>query len=769
MASLEISTADYADKVLGAWQGRLAGLTLGSNLQGSAFPGSLAGWPTTPSQPYAGPWMDFPLVWLATLEQRPGEVTPEDLAAAWMDHLAYNQSELGFAALNMRRGLRPPASGFHSNPAKHGVAGFARAEIWALTAPGAPQIAAARACYDSRMDHAEEGVWSAMFLAALQSSAFFLSDTMSLLTIGLAMIPRTCRTAIAVKAALATWQQGRTWLTAREAVMNSLGGGVGNDAALTAGFFTIGFLAALGGFGEAICAAANCGFESEAAAGAVGSTLGILLGARGLPPAWIAPLAGVIIPGVGLVNFRAAATTQELADRTAALGAQIVSACCHDTAICETVAVPESPDVQQPAAPPSADGARDVADPAHAASGAAEPAAALVAPPSVAPTERAEAPASSPVPDDTDLTEPVPTPQAAVPSDLPAPLPVATAAIPQPINSDAATVPQTEVLEQDEAEQLTAPPQVTAAPAAPDWSGAIAWADSTSIKPLLVAPPCSTSSPAGAFTVTMDMGANAAVAYNENRQLQFTVLNTTDQPFDGRVSLLAPAGWQVAAPPDYGQRHVIAAGAAARFGFAVMVREGSAFIDIANALTLRLDPSDGGSTMFAEFVILGASCWVVTGPFASFGGDGYDRAGAPEDRPGLAERYTSRLQQSIGWERRVFAEASMDLESLFRSSEGVCYGQTVFRSRAARDARLVVNSNYGVKVWLNGALVFRRLNKDPWLPQVGSGPWAVDISLRAGDNVIMVKWVRSAEPIRFVVGLADGSGCGIADIGNTGW
>src|SRR5262249_23365804 len=162
-----------------------------------------------------------------------------------------------------------------------------------------------------------------------------------------------------------------------------------------------------------------------------------------------------------------------------------------------------------------------------------------------------------------------------------------------------------------------------------------------------------------------------------------------------------------------------------------------------------------GEAVEAEFVLMGAACWWTVGVFANFDGEGFDRSYLPEDRPGLHESYVARNLQNARWEKAAFPESVLDLEPGFRSSPGVCYGQTIFRSPTMREARLVANTNSGVKVWLNGALVLRRFQRDVFRPVLGSGNWAVDVLLNAGDNPVMVKWVRGSEPYQFSLTLSD--------------
>jgi hypothetical protein len=141
----------------------------------------------------------------------------------------------------------------------------------------------------------------------------------------------------------------------------------------------------------------------------------------------------------------------------------------------------------------------------------------------------------------------------------------------------------------------------------------------------------------------------------------------------------------------------------------------------------------------------------------------------PEDRPGLSENYVARNLQSVRWEKRIFPESALDLEPLFKGSSGVCYGQTILRSPFNREARLTASSNNGVKVWMHGSLVMRRHQRTTFRPTLNEENWTADITLRQGDNPIMVKWVRGIEPYQFSLTVCDRQGRALPDVGNTWW
>lgn len=834
MAALTLTTEAYRDKVLGGWHGKSAGLTLGAPQRGQRVPGRNNYYSPVPGQPVAGLALDFPLVWLDTLETAGPAIAPEDLAVAWLEHLDYQQDEFAYAAQNLRRGVPPPASGAHSNWFRHSSGGLVRADLWAMVAPGAPQVAAAYAYHDSKLDHSEDGIWATMFLAALGSAAFFLTDPLTLLTIGLAMIPRTCRTARAVKTGLAAAQRAASWLEARESILNEVGHQNYTDVAQNIGFITLGLFYGGRDFGPALCSAVNCGYDSETVGGALGAILGIQRGKSGIPDDWLRPIGDLVIPGHGLRDFEAPMTLTEVGDRTVAIGLKIAADRIPDIEIAdEQVLSSRTP----PAPPvPTSTGVDALASPALANAGASTPTSEGATPPADAvspaivespPTAAGDTPAMGVPNAETAFVPGTDAPRDAVPADAPtaqaasdadrspepATLPNGEPAVPYvtPQLPDAAPAPDplppmlptnTELPEpnplpvsstdgpgvlspqpvsraapavtpQPHAPEAPAPLQGVAAmaPIAPDPTNAIAWAESTRVKPLLVTPPNAFFSMAGPLEVMMDTGESPTIGFGQIKTVSFVVINHGEAPFSGRIALLAPPGWQIGEPQNIGQRQYIAAhNGTLRADYSIRVNENQGRVDIANTLVLKFAPDSGSDPAEAEFLLLGAACWRTVGLFANFDGEGFDRSYLPEDRPGLNESYLSRNMQMVTWEKRIFPELTLDLEAqLFKGSSGVCYGYTVLRSPTARDARLVANTNSGVKIWLRGQLALRRFNRDVFRPQLGSGPWAVDVALQAGDNPVMVKWVRGSEPFQFSLTVSDRYGRGLPEVGNTSW
>ena len=784
MAALTLTQENYEDKILGAWQGKSAGITLGVASRGKLVPARLNYYSPIPSQSVPNLALDFELVWLSVLEDAGAEVSSDDLRKAWTERLDYTQDEFGYALLNLKRGLTPPASGAHSNWFRHSTGAMQRADIWAMVAPGNPQVAAAFAWHDASIDHSEEGVWSAMFLAAVGSASFFLHEPLTLITIGLSMIPKTCRTARAVKTALAAAQKGVGWLEAREGVQHEVGNKNFTDAPQNIGFIVIGLLYGTTGFGESLCGAVNCGYDTTAVGGALGALLGIQYGASGLPQDWVRPLGEVLIPGDGMKSMTAPLSFVELARRTALVGKKIISVKCPEiellnnvdkiilnSPIVSSLPIPPPPSEVSPHPLIAADFVEFTAPPPNPEEADSDEEAEAMTLPSetirkavLAVHRRDDIPITSE--EASSVQDFFNAPTMDIPSEA---IPRNGADTEFPITF----IPQ--AISEKEPEPLVMQEKSTNANAPilalnPDPMSAIAWADSSLVKPLLVTAPNAFMKDCGDFQVILDMGDSPVISHLQAKTLAVTIVNRGGEAFSGRISLLAPPGWQVAAPPNFGKRQYITGNnGTLRAEYRVFAPEDQGKIEIANSLVVRLTPDTGEPPLESQFVLLGASCWWTVGVFANFDGEGFDRSYLPEDRPGLNESYIAKNLQSVRWEKNTQNEAVLDLEPLYKGVSGVCYGQTILRSPQVREAKLTVSTNSGVKVWVNGSLALRRHQRGIFRPTLGDENWTTEITLRLGDNPVMIKWVRGSEPFQFSMTLSDRSGRAIPDVGNTSW
>ncbi|MBS7606415.1 MAG: ADP-ribosylglycohydrolase family protein [Candidatus Bathyarchaeia archaeon] len=324
---LKISRETYWDKVYGCWLGKNAGGTLGGPLEGPYGQEEMFNvwwYPKIAEGGIPNDDLEIQLVWLQALKERGIYLTARDLADYWLDCILYNPDEYGFSKTNLRKGLQPPVSGWYNNWFKDCMGSPIRSEIWACISPGAPNIAAKYAYQDAICDHAGgESVYGEIFNAVLESAAFVIEDRLELVKLGLASIPESSATARAIKIALESYLRGLSWKEARERVKESVYSPIAQYSPINLGFQTIGLLYGED-FGDAICKAVNCGWDTDCTGATVGAIWGILCGRRKLPEKWIKPLGNTIAVSNGIKNIHVPANLEELTNDVCAIGEKVL-------------------------------------------------------------------------------------------------------------------------------------------------------------------------------------------------------------------------------------------------------------------------------------------------------------------------------------------------------------------------------------------------------------------------------------------------------------
>jgi len=156
----------------------------------------------------------YTLVGLAVLERCGPDFGWSDVALAWCRHLPYafictaeTQALLNFLNRSSRSGAladdcTPAWTRRHHNPYREWIGAQIRVDGWAWACAGKPELAAEFAWRDACWTHARNGIYGAMFCAAMQAAAFVERDPGRLVAIGLGQIPARCRLADAVREAL---------------------------------------------------------------------------------------------------------------------------------------------------------------------------------------------------------------------------------------------------------------------------------------------------------------------------------------------------------------------------------------------------------------------------------------------------------------------------------------------------------------------------------------------------------------------------------------
>lgn len=316
---MKLNFSDYYDKVLGCFVGKNIGGTLGAPFECYRGEYNIKGFMQDISVPIPNDDIDLQLVWLRAVELEGRRIDSHILAEYWNTSISATIAEYGTGKNNFNMGIFPPISGKLRNPNRNSNGAWIRTEIWACLCAGSPQLATNYAYYDSSVDHAEEGVYSAIFIAAMQAAAFFEKDYFKLIDIALSFIPKDCDVAKAVYCVLDSYGEKKTWQQARKQLFmitpSSFGmiagywkGNAevaaceacpvqepdpeipqavhGHDAPWSVGAILIGLLYGEKEFGKTVCIATDCGEDTDCTAGTAGAIWGIVYGYKAIPAKW---------------------------------------------------------------------------------------------------------------------------------------------------------------------------------------------------------------------------------------------------------------------------------------------------------------------------------------------------------------------------------------------------------------------------------------------------------------------------------------------------
>ncbi|MFE2009626.1 ADP-ribosylglycohydrolase family protein [Streptomyces sp. NPDC059491] len=318
------------DRLHAAWLGRAAGCLLGKPVEKLPLPAiralarasgnwPLSGWFTARGVPRqlldAHPWnrrsaatslaenidgmpedddLNYPLLNLLLLRRYGRGFTTADVARLWLDELPAGRTFTAerVAYRNLLDGVEPPLTALRRNPFREWIGAQIRADVHGWTHPGDPDGAAAQAYRDAALTHTANGVYGAMFVAAVVAAAAAgTADVHRALAAGLAVIPPRSRLAEAVRLGVTAARATPDFDAVVDRLHAELGGyhwvhAVPNTALLAAALTH-----ADGDFSRSVCAAVSGGWDTDSNGATAGSVAGLLAGHPDrLPEHWTAPL-----------------------------------------------------------------------------------------------------------------------------------------------------------------------------------------------------------------------------------------------------------------------------------------------------------------------------------------------------------------------------------------------------------------------------------------------------------------------------------------------
>ncbi|MGW2963734.1 ADP-ribosylglycohydrolase family protein [Streptomyces sp. NPDC001220] len=344
---------DLADRVLGGWLGRIAGNMLGKPVERGdvwtreridGYLRRAAALPLTDYLPEPADesdalalrpeWrrcvrgrihgscrdddVDYAILGLDLLETHGFGFSTEQVGELWLLRLPYLQTFTAERAAyrNLADGLKPPLTATYDNPYQEWIGALIRADIFGWTCPDAPHRAAALARRDAVLSHAGNGVYGAMWAAALISAAFTAPTVRQAIDSALTVVPASCRLARTVRRVVSLHEARLSWEDTLATVSGETAGlgwihTVPNVAVLTAGL-----LYGDGDFTRTVTLTVRGGLDTDSNGATAGSVAGVLTGAAAIPDQWKVPLEDTVRSAV--FGFDGARIS-DLAERTVRL------------------------------------------------------------------------------------------------------------------------------------------------------------------------------------------------------------------------------------------------------------------------------------------------------------------------------------------------------------------------------------------------------------------------------------------------------------------
>ncbi len=312
------------DRLTGAWLGRCIGCMMGKPVEGrsraqieailragDAYP--LDGYfpvieelpEDLPYRPPSDPCLrsnidravrdddtDYTVLGLHLVEQHGLELTPEHVMDEWLARLPYHRTYTAERAAmrNFVNEMRPPESAAWMNPYREWIGAQIRADGFAYCAAGRPELAAELCWRDACISHTKNGIYGEMFFGALIAAALGAEDLEACIERALGEIPENCRLAGAVRACVAWCAIDSAWERTWERIMADYGHYHPVHTINNALLCVMGLLHGGGDLRRSVAIAVMGGLDTDCNAATVGSVMGALLGAGGVPADLAAPL-----------------------------------------------------------------------------------------------------------------------------------------------------------------------------------------------------------------------------------------------------------------------------------------------------------------------------------------------------------------------------------------------------------------------------------------------------------------------------------------------
>lgn len=350
--SVRLAESVLKDKVYGGWLGRVAGCALGKPVEGwqrhdiEAYLRAYGESDITDFIPYdkeiaqslsanmsaeriracrgniqymvRDDDMDYTIIALDVLSNHGFEFATIDIAEAWLRKLPYmcTYTAERVAYRNLVEQRTPPFTAYYRNPYRQWIGAQIRADAFGYVCPGRPQLAAELAWRDASLSHVKNGIYGEMWVAAAIATAFVTDDINQIIDTATSEIPTESRFAQMVQDVRAWHQQHPDWKRCWDAIRDKYGHLHRVHTINNAALVLLGLLYGGNDLGKAIGIAVQGGWDTDCNGATVGSIVGVIMGAKGLPRRWVEPFNDTLETAVFGYNYP---KISELADATLAI------------------------------------------------------------------------------------------------------------------------------------------------------------------------------------------------------------------------------------------------------------------------------------------------------------------------------------------------------------------------------------------------------------------------------------------------------------------
>ena len=325
-----LSDDEYAERIKGAWYGRIGGVILGKPLEIhidrqfiKTYLQSLDAYPLNDWVPYHSPSLNktlrskpstlgnvqyadadddihYTILAMMLLEEQGFTFSKLDVANNHLRNIPYHwlwsctrQSYYHMVNLNADRPVEEQIDEFPTkiNPWREGINTAIRADFWGYIAPANPRRAARIAYREVTLNAVKNGVYSSMFVAGALSAALSQNPTIdSILGGGLSVIPQRSRLAQIVREVSDWYITDKDWVAVCDRIYAKYGHLPFLNALHNMAFVVLSLIHGQLDYSLTITTATMCGMDTDCTAGTAASIVGAAVGYEGLDKRWIDPL-----------------------------------------------------------------------------------------------------------------------------------------------------------------------------------------------------------------------------------------------------------------------------------------------------------------------------------------------------------------------------------------------------------------------------------------------------------------------------------------------